>query len=75
MHHRFELQTRGQGLTEFTSQVAGWLKECGAHDGLLTLFVRHTSFGSNLPEVFVIKTGWETHISGLEGIFLFAVPI
>ncbi|WP_150522965.1 secondary thiamine-phosphate synthase enzyme YjbQ [Roseibium sediminis] len=43
MHHRFELHTRGQGLTEFTAQVASWLKASGARDGLLTLFVRHTS--------------------------------
>lgn len=43
MHHRFELHTRGQGLTEFTPQVASWLKASGARDGLLTLFVRHTS--------------------------------
>ena len=39
----FALQTRGAGLYEFTETVAGWLEEEGARDGLLTLFVRHTS--------------------------------
>lgn len=39
----FSLSTRGQGLYEFTPSVASWLDEGGAGDGLLTLFVRHTS--------------------------------
>ncbi|MBD1545227.1 secondary thiamine-phosphate synthase enzyme YjbQ [Roseibium aggregatum] len=39
----FALQTRGAGLYEFTGTVAGWLESEGARDGLLTLFVRHTS--------------------------------
>ncbi|TMV08047.1 YjbQ family protein [Ruegeria sediminis] len=42
MQHEFLISTRGQGLYEFTSQVRDWLRPCG-HDGLLTLFVRHTS--------------------------------
>lgn len=37
----FTVQTSGQGLYEFTPEVAQWLK--GQGDGLLTLFVRHTS--------------------------------
>lgn len=43
MQTDFILQTRGPGLTEFTGSVAEWLTEVGAADGLLTLFVRHTS--------------------------------
>ena len=35
----FTIQTRGQGLYEFTRDISGWCKG----DGLLTLFVRHTS--------------------------------
>lgn len=38
-HAEFEIATRGQGLYDFTAQVAEWV----AGDGLLTLFVRHTS--------------------------------
>lgn len=37
------LSTRGKGLYEFTAQVADWLRGSGIRDGLLTLFVRHTS--------------------------------
>ena len=35
----FTIQTRGQGLYEFTRDVAAWAQG----SGLLTLFVRHTS--------------------------------
>jgi secondary thiamine-phosphate synthase enzyme len=41
MQTRFSISTRGQGLYEFTPQVTSWLK--GQGDGLLTLFVQHTS--------------------------------
>lgn len=36
---RFQISTRGAGLYEFTKEVAHWVEG----DGLLTLFVRHTS--------------------------------
>ena len=39
----FTIQTRGQGLYEFTREVTRWVAGQGARDGLLTLFVRHTS--------------------------------
>ncbi|HHH89467.1 MAG TPA: YjbQ family protein [Aliiroseovarius sp.] len=38
----FTIETRGPGLYEFTSEVTRWLDERGG-DGVLTLFVRHTS--------------------------------
>lgn len=41
MQTTFTLETNGQGLTEITDQIAGWLASSG--DGLLTLMVRHTS--------------------------------
>jgi secondary thiamine-phosphate synthase enzyme len=46
MHqHQTTLQvtTRGRGLVEITSSVADWLRATGIRDGLLTLFIRHTS--------------------------------
>lgn len=43
LHHTFEIATRGQGLYDFTSDVACWIGSSGVRDGLLTLFVRHTS--------------------------------
>lgn len=39
----FRVQTRGSGLTEMTEDVRHWVSEAGIADGLLTLFVRHTS--------------------------------
>lgn len=37
------VSTRGPGFVDISREVAGWLAEAGARDGLLTLFVRHTS--------------------------------
>ena len=42
-HHTFEIPTRGKGLYDFTNEVIAWLATSGLSDGLLTLFVRHTS--------------------------------
>lgn len=52
MQTSFRIETRGQGLYEFTRDVARWV----TGDGLLTLFVRHTSCSiliqeNNDPEV------------------------
>lgn len=41
MQTTFTIQTHGQGLNEFTDEVAQWL--AGQGDGLLTLMVQHTS--------------------------------
>jgi len=46
MQTTFTVQTRGPGLYEVTPQVAAWVAEgaeTGRTEGLLTLFVRHTS--------------------------------
>lgn len=37
------LQTPGQGLHECTDRVLDWVAQSGMVEGLLTLFVRHTS--------------------------------
>ena len=37
------VDTRGRGLVEITRPVASWVSESRMKDGLLTLFVRHTS--------------------------------
>jgi len=39
----FQIDTHGPGLTEFTRDVSVWLDQVNDADGLLTLFVRHTS--------------------------------
>lgn len=42
-HHTFDISARGKGLYDFTAEVARWVAASGIRDGLLTLFVRHTS--------------------------------
>ena len=37
------VETSGKSLVEITADVARWLGESGVANGLLTLFVRHTS--------------------------------
>ncbi|GAK69168.1 hypothetical protein RRU01S_03_03410 [Agrobacterium rubi TR3 = NBRC 13261] len=37
------ISSRGQGLYEFTREVDAFVKASGVEEGLLTLFVRHTS--------------------------------
>jgi secondary thiamine-phosphate synthase enzyme len=37
------ISTHGQGLYEFTEQAAHFVRGSGAGEGLLTVFVRHTS--------------------------------
>lgn len=43
MQHLFTLSTHGQGLYEFTPDLRRWLAQADVRQGLLTLFVRHTS--------------------------------
>lgn len=43
MQAEFSVSTRGAGLYEFTRDVTQWVASTGRSEGLLTLFVRHTS--------------------------------
>jgi len=43
MVRQIQLRTRGQGLHEFTGEVARVVREAGIDEGLCTVFVRHTS--------------------------------
>lgn len=43
MHTIFQISTRGSGLYEFTRDVTRWASGTGADEGLLNLFVQHTS--------------------------------
>lgn len=38
-----EIRTRGRGMSEFTGQLSGFVRESGIKTGLLTAFCRHTS--------------------------------
>lgn len=41
--HKLLMETRGKALYPFTDQVVRWVGETGIRQGLLTLFVQHTS--------------------------------
>jgi len=49
-HHRLFVATRGPGFTDITREAVAWLGSIGAQDGLLTLFVRHTSASLTIQE-------------------------
>ena len=44
------LQTRGTGFIDITSEVAKFLREAGAREGVVTLFIRHTSASLTIQE-------------------------
>lgn len=37
------VETRGRGLWDQTAEIERWLADTAARDGILTLFIRHTS--------------------------------
>lgn len=41
--HRMHVQTRRRGFVDVTAQVVAWLESTGLANGVLTLFIRHTS--------------------------------
>jgi len=48
--HEIEVSTSGQGCYEVTDVVANWLNKTGCSNGLLTVFVRHTSASLTIQE-------------------------
>ncbi|MBB3997996.1 secondary thiamine-phosphate synthase enzyme YjbQ [Aureimonas pseudogalii] len=47
---RLSIETRGREMREITSTVADVLRRQGARDGLLTVFIRHTSASLTIQE-------------------------
>ena len=41
--HQLTVETRGKGLYDVTRELAAWLAGQDVRDGLLTVFIRHTS--------------------------------
>lgn len=41
--HEITIPTRGKGLYDFTTRVREWVAASGVREGLLTLYIRHTS--------------------------------
>ena len=48
--HSLTVATQGKGFIEITGALAGWLKEIGGVNGLLTVFMRHTSASLTIQE-------------------------
>jgi len=44
------VQTRGAGFTDVTAEVAKFVREAGACEGAVTLFIRHTSASLTIQE-------------------------
>ena len=44
------VQTRGKGFVDLTSEVAKFIREAGAKEGAVTLFIRHTSASLTIQE-------------------------
>ncbi len=42
-HDIFDLHTNGKGTYEITDEVQAKIDKCGVRDGIVTMFVRHTS--------------------------------
>lgn len=49
-NHVLTVTTRGKGFTDITRELARWLESLSAEDGLLTVFVRHTSASLTIQE-------------------------
>ena len=43
VQHSLSIRPRGQGLYEVTGEIAAWLADRPVSEGLLTVFIRHTS--------------------------------
>src|SRR5258708_35251717 len=44
------VQTRGSGFTDLTAEIAKFVADAGAREGVVTLFIRHTSASLTIQE-------------------------
>ena len=63
MNSTLTIATQGPACHEMTREIAGWLREVGAGEGVLTVFLRHTSCSLLIqenadPEVQRELLGW-----------------
>ncbi len=65
-HTTIKITTRGKGLYPFTHLVEDWFRTLNVSDGVLTLFIQHTSCSLVLqenadPDVTLAEVRHETH--------------
>jgi secondary thiamine-phosphate synthase enzyme len=63
------VKTSGRGFTGVTADLERWLRERRVHDGLLTLFIRHTS-----ASLVIHENADPTVLADLERFFARLVP-
>jgi secondary thiamine-phosphate synthase enzyme len=65
--HEISVTTHGKGLYAFTPQVRDWVKASGMRQGLLTLYIRHTSASLLIQENYdpTVQTDLERFLSRL----------
>jgi len=65
--HEISVPTRGKGLYAFTPQVNDWVAKSGIRQGLLTLYIRHTSASLLIQENYdpTVQTDLERFLSRL----------
>lgn len=65
--HEISVPTRGKGLYAFTPQVREWVRTSGIRQGLLTLYIRHTSASLLIQENYdpTVQTDLERFLSRL----------
>jgi secondary thiamine-phosphate synthase enzyme len=47
---RLTVQTSGRGFLDLTAEIAGFVRDAGALEGVVTLFIRHTSASLTIQE-------------------------
>jgi secondary thiamine-phosphate synthase enzyme len=65
--HILEVMTRGRGLYDISRALRSWIAEQGFHEGLLTLFIQHTSASLLIQENAdpTVQTDLESFLSRL----------
>lgn len=65
--HELTVPTLGKGLYAFTPQVRAWVAASGIRQGLLTLYIRHTSASLLIQENYdpTVQTDLERFLSRL----------
>ena len=48
--HRLSLTTRGRGLHDISAEIEAWVRGQGIAEGLLTIFIQHTSASLTIQE-------------------------
>lgn len=65
--HEIIVPSQGKGLYALTPQVRAWVQACGIEQGLLTLYIRHTSASLLIQENYdpTVQTDLERFLSRL----------